>query len=115
MKKILILLFFLSCSHAPPGPESNSYHVLIFSLKAGDTRIKMITACDPYSLKYGRKKVEMAVADFTNQGMYCQQNRQFVDYECTSNFKMVKAVLVQGKRECENIPGDTLIKERRSL
>jgi len=88
---------------------------LIFSVEFENPRPEIIKECDPYSFRKGSLYIKSKVADLSNEGMVCAQGVGQVNFECTNTFKLVKAVLVQGRKECMEIPNDTALEIKRAL
>ena len=97
------------------APKVEGYYLLVYSIDAKTSRPIVIKDCAPRSLQKGKLQLKSIVADFANEGLYCTQKGTYQSYTCNNTFKTVKAVLVQGKKECKKIPGNTAIRERRML
>ena len=115
MKILLSLIFLFSCANTTQTPRGEDYYLLVFSIDAKTSRPKVVKNCAPHSLQKGKLELKSIVADYANEGLYCTQKGTYQSYTCNNTFKTVKAVLVQGKKECKSIPGDTAIRERRML
>jgi hypothetical protein len=115
MKILLPLIFLFSCAKMLETPRRENYYLLVFSMDAKTSRPKVVKDCAPHSLEKGKLELKSIIADYANDGLYCTQKGTYQSYTCNNTFKTVKAVLVQGKKACKSIPGDTTIRERRML
>ncbi|GEM_PF-5327036 len=115
MRILLLFIFLISCSTKVQPPRGTDYYLLAFYITTKSQRPVIVKNCEPHSLKKGRLLLKSVVADFTGEGLYCTQKGTYQSYICNNTFKTARAVLVQGRKECLEIPDDTAIKERRML